>query len=250
MEGEPPVLQRMLFSDGGLSSNFPVHFFDALLPNRPTFGISLDAFDERDPNRRVHLPMKAAGGIWLDSITIDGLAGFLMSLINAAKDWQDRLQSTLPGYRERIASIYLKDDEGGYNLNMTSEKVADLVSYGDRAGALTTGTSLRPVDQQPFDFEDHRWRRFLVAFARLEETLQQSATSWYDSADPTKNFITTYLDEPSSYSASPLEWRHAVVERFDEIMAVARKWNGIALRDVNARYIPKPKTTMRITPIS
>jgi hypothetical protein len=40
-----PMIERLLFSDGGLSSNFPVHFFDALLPNRPTFGISLESYD-------------------------------------------------------------------------------------------------------------------------------------------------------------------------------------------------------------
>jgi predicted acylesterase/phospholipase RssA len=29
------------FSDGGICSNFPIHFFDAWLPRRPTFGITL-----------------------------------------------------------------------------------------------------------------------------------------------------------------------------------------------------------------
>jgi predicted acylesterase/phospholipase RssA len=29
------------FSDGGICSNFPIHFFDAWLPTRPTFGITL-----------------------------------------------------------------------------------------------------------------------------------------------------------------------------------------------------------------
>jgi len=31
----------MLVPDGGLTSNFPIHFFDAPLPGRPTFGINL-----------------------------------------------------------------------------------------------------------------------------------------------------------------------------------------------------------------
>jgi predicted acylesterase/phospholipase RssA len=31
------------FSDGGISSNFPIQFFDAWLPRRPTFGIKLEA---------------------------------------------------------------------------------------------------------------------------------------------------------------------------------------------------------------
>jgi len=34
-------LERCLFSDGGLTSNFPIHFFDAPLPTRSTFGINL-----------------------------------------------------------------------------------------------------------------------------------------------------------------------------------------------------------------
>src|SRR4029077_18943429 len=39
-EGKYP-LEACWFSDGGLTSNFPIHFFDAPLPLRPTFGIDL-----------------------------------------------------------------------------------------------------------------------------------------------------------------------------------------------------------------
>lgn len=45
-------VQRHLFSDGGIASNFPIHFFDRWLPTHPTFGINLvqltatDAGDE------------------------------------------------------------------------------------------------------------------------------------------------------------------------------------------------------------
>jgi hypothetical protein len=34
-------LERCWFSDGGLTSKFPIHFFDTPLPDRPTFGINL-----------------------------------------------------------------------------------------------------------------------------------------------------------------------------------------------------------------
>jgi predicted acylesterase/phospholipase RssA len=34
-------LQRNWFSDGGICSNFPIQFFDSLLPTRPTFGLNL-----------------------------------------------------------------------------------------------------------------------------------------------------------------------------------------------------------------
>lgn len=39
---EQRVLRRCMFSDGGVSSNFPVHLFDSALPRRPTFGLWLD----------------------------------------------------------------------------------------------------------------------------------------------------------------------------------------------------------------
>jgi len=34
-------IQRHMFSDGGIASNFPIHFFDRWLPTHPTFGINL-----------------------------------------------------------------------------------------------------------------------------------------------------------------------------------------------------------------
>jgi hypothetical protein len=247
----PAILELMRFSDGGLSSNFPVHFFDALLPTRPTFGISLEAFDDRDDKRRVHLAMRAGDNIWLDNAKIGNLKNFFMSLIYAAKDWQDRLQSTLPGYRERIAGVYLKNNEGGLNLAMTSEQIAALINFGERAGGLLNGTSLSADDKQPFDFDDHRWRRFLVAFARLEETLQQAATSWYGASAPTRDFIKNYMVNPKSYDSSTLEWRDQVFDRFDCLMSLVHEWNG-SLRDSGKAksYIPRPQTTMRITPVS
>ena len=41
------VLKRCLFTDGGVSSNFPIHLFDSAVPRWPTFGMWLD---RRDPN--------------------------------------------------------------------------------------------------------------------------------------------------------------------------------------------------------
>ncbi len=118
-EAEKNKLRRCLFSDGGLSSNFPIHFFDKLLPNTPTFAISLDAFNKKSAKKDpVWLPQSARSGINLPIQPIDGIFGFVMRLIDSAKDWQDNLQSTLPGYRERIVHIVLKSDEGGLNLAM------------------------------------------------------------------------------------------------------------------------------------
>ena len=47
-DGEPQ-LRRMVFSDGGISSNFPVHLFDSPLPTRPTFALNLTGFERDEP---------------------------------------------------------------------------------------------------------------------------------------------------------------------------------------------------------
>ena len=112
-EAEQDKLRRCFFSDGGLSSNFPIHFFDHLLPNSPTFAISLDEYDaKRDRGDNVWLPSSAGSGSQLPVLPFDGLGQFLMRLLMSAKDWQDNLQSTLPGYRERIAHVVLKSEQG------------------------------------------------------------------------------------------------------------------------------------------
>jgi predicted acylesterase/phospholipase RssA len=48
-EGHIP-LRRIWFSDGGLTSNFPIHFFDSPIPSRPTFCLNLVDFDAEAPN--------------------------------------------------------------------------------------------------------------------------------------------------------------------------------------------------------
>jgi predicted acylesterase/phospholipase RssA len=39
--GQSALLSRIYLSDGGLTSNFPIHLFDAAVPSRPTFAINL-----------------------------------------------------------------------------------------------------------------------------------------------------------------------------------------------------------------
>jgi predicted acylesterase/phospholipase RssA len=243
---KPPVT-RMLFSDGGLSSNFPVHFFDALLPTRPTFGISLENTKPSHPDWRVHLPFDPSDGLWLDGRKIDSLKGFLTGLVDAAKDWQDRLQSTLPGYRERIVSVYLKEDEGGINLTMPKKTIDALTEFGARAGGLMTNKP-DPRDKVPFDFNDHRWRRFLVAYACLEETLEHANLTWGNPADSFSKFIDDYKKSPRSYRGSAIDWRDEVFRRFSALMTLASTWNPPLRDERSGKNVPKPRTNMRITP--
>jgi hypothetical protein len=193
--------------------------------------------------------MDLESGVFLDSVKITSLKDFLMGLINAAKDWQDRLQSILPGYRERIANIYLKSDEGGIHLSMSATKIDHLVNLGERAAALITGKPLDPSDERTFEFDEHRWRRYLIAFARLEEALELAQQTW-NGSDRFAEFIKNY--QPSSYRKSNPEWdqwRLEVFERFNSMMTLASSWAGKSLRLADeGRRIPRPESALRITP--
>src|SRR4051794_26496834 len=45
---------RCWFTDGGLTSNFPIHFFDSLWPRRPTFALDLRGYHPDYPNSDVY----------------------------------------------------------------------------------------------------------------------------------------------------------------------------------------------------
>ena len=78
--------------------------------------------------------MKAGKGQWFAIGTITDVVGLARSIFYSAKNWQDTLQSTLPGYRERIVHVYLKPEEGGLNLAMGKQTIDVLVGLGGRAG--------------------------------------------------------------------------------------------------------------------
>lgn len=158
-------------TDGGLSSNFPVHLFDDPLPSRPTFAIGLDALPclEKEAKKRALLPETAPQSMALPVKPIGNLAQFGWALLSAAKDWQDQLASGITGQRERIARIYLTDKEGGLNLGMDAETTKKLMTYGQEAGALFV---------KDFNFDEHRWRRLLATYKNGSEWLEKLSSEW------------------------------------------------------------------------
>lgn len=164
-EGKYP-LERCWFSDGGLTSNFPIHFFDAPLPSRPTFGINLvpdtveateiDEDDdrlervsgvtaERSPDQglndgwdKVWMPSKNATGIASAARfnKFDGLVGFFGALFDTARNWGDTELMAMPGYRDRVVHVKLAENEGGLNLSMPPDLIKALGERGACAGQL------------------------------------------------------------------------------------------------------------------
>jgi patatin-like phospholipase len=155
-------LRKVWFTDGGVCHNFPIHLFDALWPTRPTFGITLEPFQPESHVSRVFLASHARHGILRAFRDVDSLPRFVSSLVGTMQEWQDNLQSTLPGYRERIAHVALDDEEGGLNLDMDATVIDKLVEYGREVGGRLSND---------FDWPAHRWTRQLQATLRLDAAL-------------------------------------------------------------------------------
>ena len=90
------------FSDGGVSSNFPIHLFDGPLPVWPTFAINLvypDTADSEASPPEIFLPLDNKQG-WRRSyqpmarkLALQELGGFIFGLISTMQNWRDLLQS-------------------------------------------------------------------------------------------------------------------------------------------------------------
>jgi hypothetical protein len=164
------------FSDGAITSNFPVHFFDALLPGHPTFGLDLMGApdpalakvvddESADPTlRHVYLPGGPNAPEPLRWAGIAGFGGFLAQVLDTGLNWRDTMQMEMPGFRERVCHIRLGADEGGLNLSMDEEAVRDLMGRGAYAGESFSA----------FSFPLHRFTRYLTLMQMLEAELKRA----------------------------------------------------------------------------
>lgn len=171
--------ERCWFSDGGITSNFPIHFFDSPIPRWPTFAIDLLAMPEyRDPAEgRIWMPKANGDGgeerwtIWGEKPALAQLGAFGGAVFRTAQNWLDNRQMRVQGYRDRIAHIYLRSDEGGMNLHMEEEVVAQLSGYGAQAAALLRHRFSVPVPaDEALTWENQRWLRFRTFMGLLEQS--------------------------------------------------------------------------------
>jgi predicted acylesterase/phospholipase RssA len=236
-------LRSVWFSDGGLTSNFPIHLFDSPIPSRPTFCLNLVDFDaevptadlgeeaevpgeqapegaptdEDKPITRPQAPERTArerpiaaaaadprpgDKVWgfvsmakgnrftpvpfnaFDSGSGTGFLSFMNTLLNTARFWSDNQMLIAPGVRDRVVHVALRDDEGGLNLDMSGNVVADLDRRGRAAGLLISArfdplTAVDPETGEPNAqvFANHRWVRYRNFMAAFEDLARRYATA-------------------------------------------------------------------------
>lgn len=195
------IIRLCRFSDGGLCSNFPIHFFDSALPRWPTFGLSLD---DRKPEDKVavRLPMHQDDGKfdgWYPIELNDGtysaqaselndqrmqpekfrvLSRFLWSAYLTSKDWRDRTAIKMPHVRRRVVRLGLRAalGEGQLNIGMSEEKILNMAKiYGTASGKLLCD-AYAPEDgsNEPTDaWREHLWVRLHVLLEGVGDLLDR-----------------------------------------------------------------------------
>jgi predicted acylesterase/phospholipase RssA len=231
--------ERHLFSDGGISSNFPIHLFDAWFPSRPTFGLDLAEYPDTPGEPFVFLPTDPetpSRRRWSD---VSGIGDFVVRIKDTMQNWRDSTQAELPGYRERICQIRLTPDQGGLNLDMDPRVIERLVERGEQAGTLL---------RDEFRFGEHRWIRFLTAMRLIQPGLQDVDAKF---GGFEKELGAGMPDARSFRVAYPGDWCPPAGEATRKLLDVAAKW-GPPPRTFNfdAEEGPRPRAVMRIGPDS
>ena len=175
-EERTPFLSRLYLSDGGITSNFPIHLFDAVVPSRPTFAInllypdddlSIEEYGVLDSaamrGKAVPGNVRTLGGTRADTGSLqlndlimpfaDGdrvafykeptagtplaqLAGLGLRVVETARTWGDVSLYNQVGMRDRIIHIRLAGNEGGFNLSMPAQTITALSDKGTFAGSV------------------------------------------------------------------------------------------------------------------
>jgi hypothetical protein len=250
------------FSDGGITSNFPVHFFDTPLPTRPTFAIDLDAFQpdfgrSDDEEKNVYLPATNVGGLldtWHRLDPQPGLgriAGFVSGIVRTMQNHVDSGLTHQPGYRDRIVHVHTAPDEGGMNLTMPPGVIEALTLRGQAAGrALVERFAETPGTASGLSWDNHRWVRYRSAVTALAGQLEQFAHAWQTETGGERSYR-ELLDRPddvgpAGYRLSSDEQR-ALLLVLTELLVAAGERAEQGPGDV-ARGSPRPEPVARIVP--
>jgi predicted acylesterase/phospholipase RssA len=230
------------FSDGGITSNFPIHFFDGLLPRRPTFGLNLRTYPPDRLDEDVYLPEPIGRVGRSDWRPITNVFAFGSTLLDTLQNWADRGQMTLPGFRDRIVHVSHSPEEGGMNLDMPPKRIAALAARGQRAAQLLAGTA---TGQRCFDWHQHRWTRYRTAMSKLEQGLDQMDAAY---ADPNgyRQFLATY--QPEHYRGRrnyERQWQAFARNGLAGLLKLAAGWQQGADHYVDGT--PRPNPELRLT---
>jgi len=158
---------------------------------------------------RVHLP-KADEISVIEWNEIQSFAELAAAVFYTAKNHRDTAQTELPSYKERVVTVRLDDTEGGFNLNMSSDIIRQVMGYGTAAGQTM-------VEQysKGEGYKHHQWVRLRVVLARLEDELCGLRKMF----GPNSHF-TAFPGENVPFQLSEADWEksHVVLDKLWEFV--------------------------------
>jgi hypothetical protein len=249
-ESGPAVPEPCWFSDGGLASNLPIHFFDAPLPRWPTVAINLAEKPAiaNDEEKNVWLAKDNRGGILESWTRFDGVTGFVLSLVNVMQNWRDETLAKMPGFRDRIAHIDLGPGEGGLNLVMGEEALERLRARGTWAGfKLRRRFSVPPSEEDELSWENQRWVRYRSVMAAVEEMLLELKDVYrqQDPGEPTYQELIQQKNPPS-YPLKSRKLQQRFLEMTERLVALADELQ--AEPTFRKADPPRPPGELRVVP--
>jgi hypothetical protein len=256
-------LERCLFSDGGICSNFPIHFFDRPLPRWPTFGINLRPvnpayhYDGQPEQEKVYLVKDNSAGLapmWnhfdRKESGMGRMAGFLGAIVNTMYNWSDNLQTSVPGYRDRVVHIHHTGKEGGMNLNMKKETIEALSTRGACAGEKLRRRFTGQDKASKLSWESHRWARYRTTMSLLEKVVYDLRRGYRDTRPGDASYpelIQPVAGRPSTGYVMSDKQRSFARAETEQLIAVVDRWEsqGQTFRD---KRRPHPEPEFRIRP--
>jgi hypothetical protein len=240
---DPDSIRYNWFSDGGICSNFPLHFFDSPIPTRPTFGINLRPTERLEKEECDNVAIgDVRSGIIPRWTRFAGVLGFLNAIFDTMQNWTDNALLRVPGYRDRVAHINHASYEGGLNLDMPKKVIEAMVERGRCAGGKLV---------QEFEWVNHRWTRYRSTMGVMEEFMEKLRRG-YETASlepPYPALIERTENEPkTSYMT---DWT-APMRSFakgvtTQIIDLAKTWTD-ADKSFRTAAGPDPKPILRIAP--
>lgn len=231
-------LMKVWFSDGGITSNLPIHQFDSLFPRWPTLAINLQYTGEDGmPTRSgvgedmIYMIKRLADGtndlwnVFYDNKSpLKDLAGFASAIFRSAQVWHDNAYLRLPGYRDRVVEIWLNKNEGGMNLNMPEETIRSLIERGNQAGIQLRARFLNRQTAEKLSWDCHRWTRLRSALAGLAVYLNRFKQSTENpmEGDRTLSEFLESKDAPPAYTFGSKQY-NAAKESIEELIDYINK---------------------------
>lgn len=251
-------LQRCMFSDGGISSNFPIHLFDGLLPAWPTFGVLLEP---KLPCREnmTYLPNQyfyGWGERWnrfADEMKgpASRMGGYLGAIVSTMQNWNDNTLSRMPGVRDRVVRIRLNENEGGMNLDM-DPKIMNIIAKRGAVAANELIARFAPAHgsgSPAVGWDEQRWIRFGVLLAML----QKRFIGVHLALEDTNGHATSYEDLIKQGLTKLLPGEKSVltpdqVNALLKVVEAMRSFNDELITSAPYSFEPIPKPDLRVRP--